>query len=360
MRRLQARKGMALALLPALLLAAGGCAKTPAAPVSREAAALTWTIVDEAGGVGRGDFTGKAVTAVLSALDTPPVITYLTGDQSLLVSRMLALDELPDLLTVPAGGALRSKIIGSGRVWNIRELSETLADSLPEDIRCAYQNNSGELFSLPGGYTAQGYRPVATEGLYVRQEYASLLGNPAMDTPEKFARALEAFVRLATENRLIGSDELLPVVFGEENRGLATVEHICGVLPLYRDELEYKLAQKLEPGYEKPEPPEVPEHTVDLNLIAGANGEIYETSDMYPAFIKVAQEEQNNEAVQVFTRAKLAEAYHAERYLDAYNTIDTPTDDKYYLCPICGYIHKGENFTACPICLAPKASFKEY
>ncbi|GKG89059.1 MULTISPECIES: nigerythrin [Gordonibacter] len=125
-------------------------------------------------------------------------------------------------------------------------------------------------------------------------------------------------------------------------------------------ELEYKLAQKLEPGYEKPEPPEVPEHTVDLNLIAGTNGEIYETSDMYPAFIKVAQEEQNNEAVQVFTRAKLAEAYHAERYLDAYNTIDTPTDDKYYLCPICGYIHKGENFTACPICLAPKASFKEY
>lgn len=95
MRRLHARKGMALALLPALLLAAGGCAKTPAAPVGREAAALTWTIVDEAGGVGRGDFTGKAVTAVLSALDTPPVITYLTGDQSLLVSRMLALDELP-------------------------------------------------------------------------------------------------------------------------------------------------------------------------------------------------------------------------------------------------------------------------
>ena len=168
MRRLHARKGMALAMLPALLLAAGGCAKTPVAPVSREAAALTWTIVDEAGGVGRGDFTGKAVTAVLSALDTPPVITYLTGDQSLLVSRMLALDELPDLLTVPAGGALRSKIIGSGRVWNIQELSETLADSLPEDIRCAYQNNSGELFSLPGGYTAQGYRPVATEGLYAQ------------------------------------------------------------------------------------------------------------------------------------------------------------------------------------------------
>ncbi len=125
-------------------------------------------------------------------------------------------------------------------------------------------------------------------------------------------------------------------------------------------ELEYKLAQKLDPAYQKPEPPTVPEHKSDLNLIAGANGEIYETSDMYPSFIKVAQTEGNNEAVQVFTRAKLAEAYHAERYLDAYNTIDTPTADKYYLCPICGYIHKGENFVACPICLAPKSSFTAY
>ena len=95
-------------------------------------------------------------------------------------------------------------------------------------------------------------------------------------------------------------------------------------------------------------------------MISGANGEIYETSDMYPSFIKKAQEEGNNKAVQVFTRAKLAEAYHAKLYMDAYTTIDTPFDGKYYLCPICGYIHKGENFTACPICLAPKSSFTAY
>ena len=59
---------------------------------------------------------------------------------------------------------------------------------------------------------------------------------------------------------------------------------------------------------------------------------------MYPSFIKKAQEEGNNKAVQVFTRAKLAEAYHAKLYMDAYTTIDTPFDGKYYLCPICGYI----------------------
>ena len=33
---------------------------------------------------------------------------------------------------------------------------------------------------------------------------------------------------------------------------------------------------------------------------------------------------------------------------------------KKFRCPICGYIHKGENFTACPICLAPKESFTAY
>ncbi|WP_080800642.1 nigerythrin [Arabiibacter massiliensis] len=124
--------------------------------------------------------------------------------------------------------------------------------------------------------------------------------------------------------------------------------------------LEYDLAKEIDPATEKPEPPTVEEHESDINLISGANGEIYETSDMYPSFIKKAQEEGNNKAVQVFTRAKLAEAYHAKLYMDAYTTIDTPFDGKYYLCPICGYIHKGENFTACPICLAPKSSFKAY
>lgn len=124
--------------------------------------------------------------------------------------------------------------------------------------------------------------------------------------------------------------------------------------------LEYALVADMEPGYEKPAAPDCSGAQTDLNLISGAQGEIFETSDMYPAFIKKAQEEGNAKAVQVFTRAKLAEAYHAKLYMDAYTTIDTPFDGSYYLCPICGYIHKGENFTACPICLAPKSSFTAY
>lgn len=124
--------------------------------------------------------------------------------------------------------------------------------------------------------------------------------------------------------------------------------------------LEATLVAEMEPGYERPVVDEPEVEAIDLNLIASANGEIYETSDMYPAFIKKAQEEGNAKAVQVFTRAKLAEAVHAEKYLEAYNNIDAADDDAYFLCPGCGYIEKGDDFEKCPICGAPKAAFKQF
>ena len=124
--------------------------------------------------------------------------------------------------------------------------------------------------------------------------------------------------------------------------------------------LEAGLVEELEPGYERPtaDAPELEE--IDLNLIASANGEIFETSDMYPTFIKKAQEEGHAKAVKVFTRAKLAEAVHAEKYLEAYNNIDAADDDAYYLCPGCGYIHTGDDFEKCPICGVPKAKFQRF
>ncbi len=125
--------------------------------------------------------------------------------------------------------------------------------------------------------------------------------------------------------------------------------------------LEVAEIQKKEPDYVPPEAPaDVVGTKTDLDLISGALGEIYETSDMYPSFIKVAIDEGEAGAQMVFTRAKLAESVHAELYLDAYNNIDAPDDRKFYLCPVCGYIHKGDDFEKCPICFAPKSAFKEF
>ena len=95
--------------------------------------------------------------------------------------------------------------------------------------------------------------------------------------------------------------------------------------------LEYGLVSQMDPDYEKPSADAPAAEASDLNLVSGACGEIYETSDMYPAFIKKAQEEGETKAVQVFTRAKLAESVHAERSLDK-----------------------------CPICFAPKDKFTAF
>lgn len=124
--------------------------------------------------------------------------------------------------------------------------------------------------------------------------------------------------------------------------------------------LEAALIKGMEPDYVKPEAPAAEGTATDLNLIAGAMGEIYETSDMYPAFIVKAVEESEDRAVQVFTRAKLAEAVHAELYMEAYNNIDAPDDDTYFLCPVCGYIEKGDDFEKCPICFCPKDKFRAF
>jgi rubrerythrin len=126
-------------------------------------------------------------------------------------------------------------------------------------------------------------------------------------------------------------------------------------------ELEYALATGIKADTKRPVGDTPPDAASDANLIAGAKGEIYETSDMYPKFIEKAKEEGNTQAVTVFTRAKLAEGYHAELYLDIYNTLKTPDASKYYLCPVCGYIHKGDaEKRSCPICQTSFSLFTAY
>ncbi len=124
--------------------------------------------------------------------------------------------------------------------------------------------------------------------------------------------------------------------------------------------LEVGVINQIEPDYERPAAPEAEGIQTDLNLIAGALGEIYETSDMYPSFIQKALEEDEPKAVFVFTRAKLAESVHAELYMQAYNNIDAEDDDTYYLCPVCGYIHKGDDFEKCPICFTAADKFRAF
>lgn len=218
---------LALAVAVSLLF---GC--TPVeVPVSEPDTAIRWMIMND--GDGRSQLVGRANTTVFSSLHIRPEIEFCETDWNVTLSRMLVEDSLPELITVPSGGALEQKLVNSGKVWDIRELSPTLYERIPVEIRRQYEADGGKVTALVGGCAPAA--DTASEGVYVREEYAFLLGNPTMNTPESFVQALQDFVRLAEENRLFGAGGmLLPLVFGEENSGMKTVEHLCGLLPVFR------------------------------------------------------------------------------------------------------------------------------
>ncbi|MCF0247751.1 MAG: rubrerythrin family protein [Synergistes sp.] len=99
--------------------------------------------------------------------------------------------------------------------------------------------------------------------------------------------------------------------------------------------------------------------TTAENLKAAIGGETYEFTEMYPPMIEQAKAENNNEAARVFNLANEAEKVHAKLYTEALNDMNGSEAD-YYLCPICGYIHKGETTSPCPICGAKASVFQKF
>ena len=95
------------------------------------------------------------------------------------------------------------------------------------------------------------------------------------------------------------------------------------------------------------------------NLKDAVEGETYEYKDMYPDFVKVAQEEGNKAAVTSFTFAMKAEAVHAKLYQEALDNLDQTEEIFYYLCPVCGNIEKFVP-EKCSICGVPGDKFIKY
>ena len=102
--------------------------------------------------------------------------------------------------------------------------------------------------------------------------------------------------------------------------------------------------------------------TTAENLTAAKEGEKYEFTEMYPQMIDEAKAENNLEAARVFGYANAAEKIHAKLYEEALADLGKEQEDQdYYLCPVCGYIHKGkEPADQCPICGAKPSVFKKF
>ncbi|WP_138159025.1 rubrerythrin family protein [Peptoniphilus catoniae] len=99
------------------------------------------------------------------------------------------------------------------------------------------------------------------------------------------------------------------------------------------------------------------------NLEGARDGEIFESTQMYPAYIAVAEMQGEKEAVKAMKFATAAEEVHAQRYQEAKDFVDNGKDleaEKILLCPVCGYITFDAEETVCPICGCKSEKFVEY
>jgi len=95
------------------------------------------------------------------------------------------------------------------------------------------------------------------------------------------------------------------------------------------------------------------------NLQDAIQGENYESTVMYPEFVKEAQVDLNQKALNMFCCAMDAEKVHEDLYRKALATLDTPGDEfDYYVCPVCGFTHERIAPEKCPICGANGARFE--
>jgi len=99
--------------------------------------------------------------------------------------------------------------------------------------------------------------------------------------------------------------------------------------------------------------------STEENLKAAVAGEHYENSEMYPAFIKDAEAENDTKALRSFTWANEAEKIHEMLYKEALETLGKPGETyDYYICPVCGYTHARTAPEKCPVCGAPGSKFE--
>jgi rubrerythrin len=99
------------------------------------------------------------------------------------------------------------------------------------------------------------------------------------------------------------------------------------------------------------------------NLQAAIEGETFEVTEMYPAYIKVGEDQGEKMAVTYFNYAIAAEKVHAGLYKRAKESVDKATDLEYFpiqVCGVCGFTVEGEAPEKCPVCGSPKNKFVKF
>lgn len=100
------------------------------------------------------------------------------------------------------------------------------------------------------------------------------------------------------------------------------------------------------------------------NLLAAAEGENYEWTDMYEDFAKTAEEEGFTELAHKFRLVAAIEKHHEERYRALLRNVETAevfkrSGIKVWECRNCGHIVVGKEAPeVCPVCNHPQSYFE--
>jgi rubrerythrin len=99
------------------------------------------------------------------------------------------------------------------------------------------------------------------------------------------------------------------------------------------------------------------------NLQEAMNGENFEVIEMYPAYVKVGEDQGEKMAVTYFNYALAAEKVHAGLYKKAKESVDKGKDLEFFpvqVCGVCGFTLEGEAPDKCPVCGAPREKFVKF
>ena len=100
------------------------------------------------------------------------------------------------------------------------------------------------------------------------------------------------------------------------------------------------------------------------NLLAAAEGENYEWTDMYDGFAKTADEEGFHALAQRFRLVAAIEKHHEERYRALLHNVEmaevfAKSEVKVWECRNCGHIVVGTKAPqVCPVCAHPQSYFE--
>lgn len=114
-------------------------------------------------------------------------------------------------------------------------------------------------------------------------------------------------------------------------------------------------------GTPKAEVKATPVKSTRENLKVAIKGETYEARTMYPAFLKKAMADKNQQAAMSFRGALATEKAHAKLFSRASDDLNGwKAKKKIIVCQTCGYTTDDLTIKVCPVCSQPRDQFKEF